>query len=234
MGPGCQSALGYLLWSTPWPRRGGGPGSQAPLHPCSCRRSHTCPLHSRAFPQRCLCTFAHTEPLNTLRGPQWSMTSQGVWETRTRTCSIPGQACPTLTSEPCLLSSEPAPDHIGKSGCGPKPHKALWPKGKQASPLRTTFPWALDTVQTLGSAIRVPLTRATQGPQPSLCSHLTLPSLPLSARGLSIPILEKQTLSPGHISTSLPPSAAPHLSWSWVCGVREPARLHPTPDPMIL
>lgn len=100
MGPGCQTALSYLLWSTPWPRRGGGPDSQAPLHPCSCRRSHTCPLHSRAFPRRCLCTFAHTEPLNTLRGPQWPMTSQGVWETRTRTRSIQGQACPTLTSEP--------------------------------------------------------------------------------------------------------------------------------------
>ena len=153
--------------------------------PCSCRLTHTRPLHSRAFPWRRLCTFVHTEPLNTLRGPQWSVTSQGVWETRTRTHSILGQTCPTLTSEPRLASSEPAPDHIGRSGGGPEPHKALWPTGKQASPLRTASPWALNTAQTLGSAtatvmaIRVLLARATQGP-PALClltSYFTLTPL---------------------------------------------------------
>lgn len=59
MGPGCQTALSYL-WSTPWPRRGGARLTEPLSTLCSCRRSYTCPLHSRAFPRN-VCVHLHTQ-----------------------------------------------------------------------------------------------------------------------------------------------------------------------------
>lgn len=63
---------------------------------------------------------------------------------------------------------------------------------------RRCRPWAQPQPpsQPLGLSRHRPL----RSPQPPLSSHLTLPSLPWSARRLSSPILQKQTLSPGPIT----------------------------------
>lgn len=141
MGPGCQLAVGCPAEAHALHKARRGPRSQPPLH--LLLQAHTNPFpalsHLPTGTPGYMC--AHRAPEHT----QWSAPPQGVWETRTRTHSIPGQAWPTLTSVPHLPSSKPAPDRIGRSGGGPKPPKALWPTGKQASPLRTTSPWALDT-----------------------------------------------------------------------------------------
>lgn len=92
-----------------------------------------------------------------------------------------GQACPTLTSEPSfsLLSLLTTSASLGVADLT----KPFGPKESRHHRSRTTFPWALDTVEPWDSAtacitaVRVLLTCRHSG-WPSLPLNLTLPSSP--------------------------------------------------------